>query len=113
LVQRRHLPADAIGQAAKLLKDHMAIFINFEEVADATEEPAERAMSQMNEVLQRSVKTRTQRSFLQLPEERQHPDHSATWFRRRSRDAAHQEFRRKSSERDQGNLWAAWASASV
>src|SRR6202050_1558184 len=32
-------PQDAVGQAAKLLKDHMAIFINFEEVADATEEP--------------------------------------------------------------------------
>src|SRR3954447_7246890 len=48
-------PADAIGQAAKLLKDHMAIFINFEEVADAAEEPAERALSQMNEVLNRSV----------------------------------------------------------
>src|SRR6476661_1428135 len=48
-------PADAIGQAAKLLKDHMAIFINFEEVAEFAEEPAERAMSQMNEVLNRSV----------------------------------------------------------
>src|SRR5579884_2567336 len=41
-------PADAIGQAAKLLKDHMAIFINFEE-------PPEPALSQMNEVLNRSV----------------------------------------------------------
>jgi DNA-directed RNA polymerase subunit alpha len=48
-------PADAIGQAAKLLKDHMAIFINFEELPDSTEEPAERALSQMNEVLNRSV----------------------------------------------------------
>ncbi len=48
-------PADAIGMAAKLLKDHMAIFINFEEVAEAVEEPAERALSQMNEVLNRSV----------------------------------------------------------
>ena len=27
-------PQDAIGQAAKLLKDHMTIFINFEEVAE-------------------------------------------------------------------------------
>jgi len=27
-------PQDAIGQAAKLLKDHMSIFINFEEVAE-------------------------------------------------------------------------------
>jgi DNA-directed RNA polymerase subunit alpha len=48
-------PQDSIGQAAKLLKDHMSIFINFEEVAEATEEPAERAMNQMNEVLNRSV----------------------------------------------------------
>ena len=48
-------PADSIGQAAKLLKDHMAIFINFEELPESSEEPAERALSQMNEVLNRSV----------------------------------------------------------
>ena len=48
-------PQDAIGQAAKLLKDHMSIFINFEEVTEASDEPAERALSQMNEVLNRSV----------------------------------------------------------
>lgn len=48
-------PQDAIGQAAKLLKDHMTIFINFEELPEAAEEPAERAMNQMNEVLNRSV----------------------------------------------------------
>ncbi len=48
-------PADSVGQAAKLLKDHMAIFINFEELPESAEEPAERALSQMNEVLNRSV----------------------------------------------------------
>ena len=48
-------PQDAIGQAAKLLKDHMTIFINFEELPETAEEPAERAMNQMNEVLNRSV----------------------------------------------------------
>jgi len=48
-------PQDAIGQAAKLLKDHMSIFINFEELAEAAEEPAERALSQLQEVLNRSV----------------------------------------------------------
>ena len=48
-------PADAIGQAAKLLKDHMTIFINFEELPETVEEPAEQAMSQINEVLNRSV----------------------------------------------------------
>jgi DNA-directed RNA polymerase subunit alpha len=48
-------PADAIGQASKLLKDHMAIFINFEELPETAEEPAERAAGAMNEVLTRSV----------------------------------------------------------
>ncbi|HYO84051.1 MAG TPA: DNA-directed RNA polymerase subunit alpha [Bryobacteraceae bacterium] len=48
-------PQDSIGQAAKLLKDHMSIFINFEEVAEVSEEPAERAAGQVNEVLGRSV----------------------------------------------------------
>jgi DNA-directed RNA polymerase subunit alpha len=48
-------PQDSIGQAAKLLKDHMTIFINFEETPEVVEEPAERAMNQMNEVLNRSV----------------------------------------------------------
>ncbi len=48
-------PQDAIGQAAKLLKDHMTIFINFEEVPEAAEETTERGAGQMNEVLNRSV----------------------------------------------------------
>lgn len=48
-------PQDAIGHAAKLIKDHMSIFINFEETPEVTEEPAERVMNQMNEVLNRSV----------------------------------------------------------
>jgi DNA-directed RNA polymerase subunit alpha len=48
-------PQDAIGQASKLLKDHMSIFINFEEVPEITEEPTERGTGQMNEVLNRSV----------------------------------------------------------
>ncbi|HMD70156.1 MAG TPA: DNA-directed RNA polymerase subunit alpha [Bryobacteraceae bacterium] len=48
-------PQDSIGYAAKLLKDHMAIFINFEEVPEQTEEVSERGLDKMNEVLNRSV----------------------------------------------------------
>ena len=48
-------PQDSVGQAAKLLKDRMSIFINFEELPEVAEEPAERAINQMNEVLNRSV----------------------------------------------------------
>jgi DNA-directed RNA polymerase subunit alpha len=48
-------PQDAVGQASKLLKDHMTIFINFEETPEVVEQPEERAINQMNEVLNRSV----------------------------------------------------------
>ena len=48
-------PQDAIGYAAKLLKDHMAIFINFEEMPEQAEEISERGIDKMNEVLNRSV----------------------------------------------------------
>ena len=48
-------PQDAIGFAAKLLKDHMSIFINFEEVAEAAEEVSERGLDKMSEILNRSV----------------------------------------------------------
>jgi DNA-directed RNA polymerase subunit alpha len=48
-------PQDAIGYAAKLLKDHMSIFINFEEVPEPSEEVAERGLDKMSEVLNRSV----------------------------------------------------------
>jgi DNA-directed RNA polymerase subunit alpha len=48
-------PQDAVGQAAKLIKDHTSIFINFEELPESSEEPAERGMDQLNEILSRSV----------------------------------------------------------
>ncbi len=48
-------PQDAIGFAAKLLKDHMSIFINFEEVVEATEETAERGLDKAGDQLNRSV----------------------------------------------------------
>jgi len=48
-------PQDAVGLAAKLLKDHMSIFINFEEAPDVEVAPAERTVSGRNENLDRSV----------------------------------------------------------
>jgi len=48
-------PQDAIGYAAKLLKDHMAIFINFEELPEAAEDVSEHGMDKMSEILNRSV----------------------------------------------------------
>ncbi|MCL5005575.1 MAG: DNA-directed RNA polymerase subunit alpha [Acidobacteria bacterium] len=48
-------PQDAVGLAAKLLKDHMNIFINFEEGSTSEEVSEEKAPVVYNENLDRSV----------------------------------------------------------
>ena len=48
-------PQDAVGLAAKLIKDHMTIFINFEEEVAAEEAPVDAAAELYNEHLNRSV----------------------------------------------------------
>jgi len=49
------LPQDAIGQAAKIVKDHMYIFINFEEQPEEEEEEVDREAERMYDNLKRSV----------------------------------------------------------
>jgi DNA-directed RNA polymerase subunit alpha len=49
------LPADAVGLAAKLLKDHMNIFINFEEEIEAEGRGDENRILLRNDNLNRSV----------------------------------------------------------
>jgi DNA-directed RNA polymerase subunit alpha len=48
-------PQDAIAQAAKIVKDHMYIFINFEEQPEEEEEEVDRDAERMVENLKRSV----------------------------------------------------------
>ncbi len=48
-------PQDSVGLAAKLLKDHMSIFINFEEQPEMEMESSERGSKRLNENLNRSV----------------------------------------------------------
>ncbi len=48
-------PEDAVGFAAKLLKDHMAIFVNFEEPVESETGPGEKLSAIRNENLDRSV----------------------------------------------------------
>jgi DNA-directed RNA polymerase subunit alpha len=48
-------PQDAIAQAAKIVKDHMFIFINFEEQPEEEEEEVDRDAERMYENLKRSV----------------------------------------------------------
>lgn len=48
-------PQDAIAQAAKILKDHMYIFINFEEEPDLVEEQGGELLESINDNLNKSV----------------------------------------------------------
>ena len=48
-------PQDAIAQGAKIVKDHMYIFINFEEQPEEEEEEVDREAERMMENLKRSV----------------------------------------------------------
>jgi DNA-directed RNA polymerase subunit alpha len=48
-------PQDAIAQAAKIMKDHMFIFINFEEKPEEEEEEVDRDAERMYDNLKRSV----------------------------------------------------------
>ena len=49
------LPQDAVAYAAKILKDHLAIFINFEEEPETEEEAEDKDRSVLLENLNRSV----------------------------------------------------------
>ncbi len=49
------LPQDAVAQAAKTVKDHMYIFINFEEQPEEEEEEVDRDAERMYDNLKRSV----------------------------------------------------------
>ena len=97
-------PQDAIGLAAKLIKDHMSIFINFEEQTELARGS--------RRILQRSSprtpgsfrgRARAFRALLQLPQERQYPDHSRAGAEDRKRNAQDQELRPQVPERDQGD----------
>ena len=49
------LPQDAVAYAAKILKDHLSIFINFEEEPETAEEAEDKDRSALLEHLNRSV----------------------------------------------------------
>jgi DNA-directed RNA polymerase subunit alpha len=48
-------PEDAVAFAAKILKDELSIFINFDEVEEATQAPQDEATSELAKVLGRRV----------------------------------------------------------
>jgi DNA-directed RNA polymerase, alpha subunit, bacterial and chloroplast-type len=94
-------PNDAIGLAAKLVKDHMSIFINFEEPTDVRSSGGndQRSAPRTSRPLRR--RARAFRPLLQLPQEREHSDHSRTGAEERKRNAQDQELRPQITQRNQ------------
>ena len=96
---------DAVSLAAKLIRDHLNIFINLEEAgegAGGAGRAAARRRAQ-REPRQERRGAGAVGAVVQLPEEREHPDDSRAGAEDRSRDAEDQELRPQVAERDQGD----------
>ena len=102
-------PRDAVGLAAKLMKDHLQIFINIEEEdEEETREPGGRGLRRgegrpLREARQERRRDGALRPLVQLPQEREHPDDRRARAEDRVRDAQDQELRPQVAQRDQGD----------
>ena len=76
----RHVPpVDAVAYAAKILKEQLTIFINFEEPTEMPMAPGRGARAAEPEPLQVGGRAGAVGALGQLPPERQHPASSASW----------------------------------
>ncbi len=81
-------PEDALAHAAKLLKDHLQIFINFEEEPEAQLIERDDERDKIKDLLSRSVdELELSVRSSNCPEERQHQDHRRPGGEERSRNA--------------------------
>ena len=97
---------DAVSLSAKLIRDHLNIFINLEEGVEPQGDAAgdqPRDGRRQREPRQVGRGARAVGAVLQLPEEREHPHDSRARAEDRSRDAEDEELRPQEPERDQGN----------
>ena len=98
-------PAESLSLAARLVRQHLDIFVGVGETADEDAElPAESTPERgQREPRQERRGARALGALLQLPEERQHPHAARAGHQDRSRNAQDQELRPQVAERDQGN----------
>ena len=96
-------PRDAVSLSAKLIRDHLNIFINLEDAGDLQQEVVgdSRAPAAQREPRQERRGARALGPLVQLPEEREHPNDSRARAEDRRRDAQDEELRPQVSERDQ------------
>jgi hypothetical protein len=98
-------PRDAVSLSAKLIRDHLNIFINLEDARSSRPRPAatRRGATLEREPRQERRGAGALGPLLQLPQEREHPHDSRAGAEDRRRDAQDQELRPQVAERDQGD----------
>jgi hypothetical protein len=96
-------PVDALAFAAKILKEQLAIFINFEEPTEAHLPILSEARAAQSAPVQVGGRARAVGALGELPPEREHPADRRARAAHRRRDAQDQELRPQVAERDQGS----------
>ena len=96
---------DSVSLAAKLIRDHLNIFINLDERGrgDGRAGRAAAGRRRSTRTSTRASRSSSSRCGRQLPEEREHPDDSRAGTEDRGRDAEDEELRPQVVERDQGD----------
>ena len=96
-------PDDAVAYAARILKDQLTIFINFEETPEMQAEEEAADADAQREPVPPGRRARALGALGQLPAERQHQVHRRARAAHRGRDAEDQELRPQVAQRDQGD----------
>jgi DNA-directed RNA polymerase subunit alpha len=94
------LPADAVAYAAKILKDQLTVFINFDDEAEMPDEPLR--LDDAGHADEAGGRAGALGAGVQLPEERRHKVHRGARAAVGAGDAEDEELRQEEPERDQG-----------
>jgi hypothetical protein len=94
-------PADAVAFAAKILKEQLSIWINFEETEETSYQSRPRRRAAQREPLPLGGGARAQRALGELPAERQHHAHRRAGAAHRAGHAQDEELRPQVPEGDQ------------
>ena len=107
-------PADAVAFAAKILKEQLSIFINFEETEETTLHGAgRRRRAAQREPVPLGRRARALGPLGELPAEREHHAHRRAGAAHRAGHAQDEELRPQVAEGDQGDPRRRWASPSA
>ena len=106
------LPADAVAYAAKIMKDQLTVFINFDDEAEIPDEPARLEEGGRTRISTSRWKSWSIGSRLQLPEERRYQVYRGARSEKRAGNAQDQELREERASTRSRMSWSGWGSPS-